>query len=61
MLWVERATVNIGLTLLPDIVKGTPQIPSMEIGNIRAVAPTPTSQAMAGLVFISCANLFEPE
>ena len=34
VLWVERATVNIGLTLLPDIVKGTPQIPSMEIGNI---------------------------
>ena len=25
----------------------------------RAVAPTPTSQAMAGLVFSSCANLSE--
>ena len=34
MLWVERTTVNIGLTLLPDIVKGSPQIPSMEIGHI---------------------------
>ena len=34
MLWVDRATVNIGLTLLPDIVKGIPQIPSMEIGDI---------------------------
>ena len=27
--------------------------------QIRAVAPTPTSQAMAGLVFTSCANLSE--
>ena len=25
----------------------------------RAVAPTPTSQAMAGLVFTNCANLSE--
>ena len=33
MLWAERATVNIGLTLLPDIVKGSPQIPEMEIGH----------------------------
>jgi len=31
---VERATVNIGLTLLPDIVKGTPHIPSIEVGDI---------------------------
>ena len=34
MLWVDRATVNIGLTLLPDVVKGIPQIPSLEIGDI---------------------------
>ena len=32
---------------------------SIKIVQIRAVAPTPTSQAMAGLVFTSCANLSE--
>ena len=34
MLWVDRTTVNIGLTLLADVVKGIPQIPSLEIGDI---------------------------
>ena len=29
------------------------------LSYIRAVAPTPTSQAMAGLVFTNCANLSE--
>ena len=34
MLWVDQTAVNIGLTLLPDIVKGIPQISSMEVGDI---------------------------
>ena len=34
MLWVNRTAVKIGLTLLPDIVKGIPHIPSLEIGDI---------------------------
>ena len=34
MLWVEKAAVNIGLTLLPDVVRGIPQFSSMENGHI---------------------------
>ena len=34
VLWVDRATINVGLILLLDIVKGSPQITSMEIGHI---------------------------
>ena len=34
MLWVNRTAVKIGLTLLPDIVKGIPHIPSLETGDI---------------------------
>ena len=34
VLWVDKTTVKIGLTLLPDIVKGVSQIPSLEIGDI---------------------------
>jgi len=31
---VDRSIISIGLTLLPDIVRGVPQIPNVNIGDI---------------------------
>jgi len=31
---VDRSITSIGLTLLPDIVKGVAQLPDVEIGDI---------------------------
>jgi len=33
-LWVDRSIISIGLTLLPDIVRGVPQVPNIDIGDI---------------------------
>ena len=37
-MWMNRTAVKIGLTLLLDIVKGIPHIPSLEIGDIVETA-----------------------
>ena len=31
---MDRSNTSIGLTLLPDIVRGVPQVPNMDIGDI---------------------------